>query len=194
MPAGLSREGAGTAGRPLVQRGIAVSGGPAVRAIKGTNPGLVGAAIRRGLGGGGISEMIWRRLNFSRPSGSNTSPAVTNPTTRIVCPHRCRSRCSRRPRSRRKGRALLGGSGDTGTPGGAPSEERTRSAGAAPGGPRAPGRILSTARRTWPSTKDRTRVACRKTRRYVPHGTRRAGLARNRRPPCRTPENARRFW
>ena len=46
MPAGLSRNGAGTGGNQLFQGGIAVSGGPAVRAIKGTNLGLVGAAIR----------------------------------------------------------------------------------------------------------------------------------------------------
>ena len=51
MQAGLSREGAGTGGIPFVQRGIAVFGGPRHTSIKRTNPGLVGAAIRRGLEG-----------------------------------------------------------------------------------------------------------------------------------------------
>jgi hypothetical protein len=43
---------------PLVQREIAVSAGPAVRAIKGTNPGLVGAAIRRASEEAGLQNGI----------------------------------------------------------------------------------------------------------------------------------------
>ena len=44
---------------PLVQREIAVSMGLAVRGIKGTRQGLLGAAIRAYFGYGGITKRVY---------------------------------------------------------------------------------------------------------------------------------------
>ena len=62
----LSRDGAGTGGMPLVQREIAISAGPAVRAIKGTNMGLVGSAIRRASEETGLQGEITYLGNYSQ--------------------------------------------------------------------------------------------------------------------------------
>ena len=59
MPAAYRATGAGTGGMPLVQREIAVSTGLAVRGIKGTRQGLVGAAIRAYFGEGGITKRVY---------------------------------------------------------------------------------------------------------------------------------------
>lgn len=58
---------------PLLQQEIVVSGGPVVRATKGANPGFGGRCDSARLGGGGITETKWRRLNIANPSSLNLS-------------------------------------------------------------------------------------------------------------------------